>query len=53
MDLATYWPEGDNMQVRFSDKPISREVSENWSVHRSYAEDGELVEVVFLDAVTV
>lgn len=33
------------------DNPIARETSENWNVHKSYAEDGELVEVVFLDAV--
>jgi hypothetical protein len=37
--------------VRFSDKPIAREASENWHVHKSYAADGDLVEVVFLDAV--
>jgi hypothetical protein len=48
---ATYWPEDDILEVRFSDKPIAREVSESWHVHKSYAADGELVEVVFLDAV--
>lgn len=48
---VTYWPEDDILEVRFSDKPIAREVSENWHVHKSYATDGDLVEVVFLDAV--
>jgi hypothetical protein len=51
MNHARYWPEDDILQVRFSDKPIARETSENWNVHKSYAEDGELVEVVFLGAV--
>lgn len=48
---ATYWKDDDILEVRFSDKPIAREVSETWHVHKSYAEDGELVCVVFLDAV--
>ncbi|MBI3916031.1 MAG: DUF2283 domain-containing protein [Betaproteobacteria bacterium] len=48
---ATYWNDDDILEVRFSDKPIAREVSENWRVHKSYAADGELVAVVFLDAV--
>ncbi len=51
MNHASYWPEDDILQVHFSDKPITRETSVNWNVHKSYAEDGELVEVVFLDAV--
>ena len=48
---ATYWKDDDILEVRFSDKPISRETSERWHVHKSYADDGELVAVVFLDAV--
>lgn len=51
MNYARYWPEDDILQVRFSAKPIARETSENWNMHKSYAADGELVEVVFLDAV--
>lgn len=27
---ATYWKEDDILDVRFSDKPIAREVSESW-----------------------
>lgn len=48
---ATYWKDDDILEVRFSEKPIARETSENWHVHKSYAADGELVAVVFLDAV--
>jgi len=31
-------------------KPIVREVSQDWSTHVSYAEDGSIVDVVILDA---
>ena len=48
---ATYWNEDDILEVQFSDQPIAREVSENWHVHKSYTANGELVAVVFLDAV--
>ncbi len=48
---ATYWKDDDILEVRFSDKSIARESSESWHVHKSYAADGELVAVVFLDAV--
>lgn len=50
MHYARYWPEDDILEVRFCDKPIVRETSENWNVHKSYAVGGELVEVVVLDA---
>jgi len=32
---ATYWKDDDLLEVRFSDKPIAREVSESWYVHKS------------------
>ena len=48
---ATYWKDDDILGVRFSDKPIARETSESWHVHKSYAADGELAAVVFIDAV--
>lgn len=48
---ATYWKDDDLLEVRLSDKSVAREVSENWHVHKSYAEDGELACVVFLGAV--
>ncbi len=33
-----------------SDKPIVREVSQDWHTHIGYAEDGTMVEIVLLDA---
>ena len=48
---ATYWKDDDILEVRLSDKPISRETSERWHVHKSYSDDGEFVAVIFLDAV--
>jgi hypothetical protein len=32
-------------------KPISREVSQDWNINLSFAEDGSIVELVILDAV--
>ena len=48
---ATYWKDDYILDVRCSDKPISREASESWHIHTSYAADGELIAVVFIDAV--
>ena len=47
---TTYFDEDDILVIRLSDKPISREVSQDWSTHISYAEDGTAVEVVLLEA---
>ena len=47
---TTYFDEDDILVIRLSDKPISREVSQEWSTHISYAEDGTTVEVVLLEA---
>jgi len=48
---TTYYPQDDILEIHFSDKPVAREVSQDWNVNLSYAEDGSLVEVVILDAV--
>ena len=48
---TTYYPQDDILEIRFSDKPIVREVSQDWNVNVSYAEDGSIVELVILDAV--
>ena len=48
---TTYYPQDDILEIHFSDKPIAREVSQDWNVNLSYAADGSLVEVVILDAV--
>jgi hypothetical protein len=47
---ATYYDGDDILVVRLSDKPVHREVSQDWCAHISYAEDGTAVEVVLLDA---
>jgi hypothetical protein len=47
---TTYFDEDDILVIRLSDKPITREVSQNWNTHISYAEDGSEVEVVLLEA---
>ncbi|OIN94399.1 MAG: hypothetical protein AUJ20_00695 [Comamonadaceae bacterium CG1_02_60_18] len=47
---TTYYNEDDIMVTHLSDKPIVREVSQDWNTHISYAEDGTTVEVVVLDA---
>ncbi len=47
---TTYFDEDDILVIRLSNKPIVREVSQDWNTHISYAEDGSVVEVVLLDA---
>ena len=46
----TYYEADDILVIRLSDKPIAREVSQDWHTHISYAEDGTAVEIVMLDA---
>jgi Protein of unknown function (DUF2283) len=48
---TTYYPQDDILEIRFSEKPISREVSQDWNINVSFAEDGSIVELVILDAV--
>jgi hypothetical protein len=47
---TTYFEADDTLVLHLSDKPIVREVSQDWYTHVSYAEDGSAVEVVVLDA---
>ena len=47
---SIYFENDDNLQIRVSDKPIVREVSQDWHTNLSYAEDGTIVEIVLLDA---
>lgn len=49
---AVYYPQDDILELRFSDKAIVREAAQDWNVAVSYAEDGSVVEIVILDAVT-
>ena len=46
---SIYFKYDDILQIRVSDKPIVREVSQDWRTNISYAEDGTIVEVVLLD----
>jgi hypothetical protein len=48
---TTYYPQDDILEIRFSERPISREVSQDWNINLSFAEDGSVVELVILDAV--
>ena len=45
-----YFENGDILHIRVSDKPIVREISQDWNTNISYAEDGSIVEIVLLDA---
>jgi hypothetical protein len=47
---TTYHVDDDILEIRISDKPISREVSHGWNVNIAYAEDGSVVEIVLLEA---
>ena len=47
---TTYYDTEDTLVIHLSDKPIVREVSQDWHTHLSYAEDGTAVELVILEA---
>ncbi len=47
---SIYFENDDILQIRISDKPIAREVSQDWHTNISYAADGTIVEIVLLDA---
>jgi uncharacterized protein YuzE len=49
--MRTTYDEADDILVlHLCEKPISKEVSQDWNTHISYAEDGSIVEVVILEA---
>ena len=49
--MRTTYDEADDILVlHLSEKPIDKEVSQDWFTHISYAEDGSIVEIVILDA---
>lgn len=48
--LTIYFEEDDILVIHLSEKPITREVSQDWNSHISYAADGTSVEIVLLDA---
>jgi len=45
-----YDAQDDILTVHISDKPIAREVSQDWNTCISYAADGSVVELVILEA---
>ena len=47
---TTYDEADDIMVLHLSEKPIVKEVSQDWNTHISYADDGTVVEVVILEA---
>ena len=50
---AIYFEGDDILQIRVSDKPTTRETSQDWHTHISYAEDNSIVEIVLLGAMKV
>lgn len=50
---TTYYDKDDILVMHLSDKPIAREVSQDWNTHISYAADGTTVEVVVIDAAAI
>ncbi len=50
---TTYFDDDDILVMHLSDKPVAREVSQDWNTHISYAADGTMVEVVVLDAAAI
>lgn len=47
---TTYDSEDDILVVHLSEKPVVKEVSQDWNTHISYADDDTIVEVVILEA---
>ena len=45
-----YFPDDDILEIRVSEKPVTREVSHGWNLNISYAGDGSVVEIVLLEA---
>ena len=47
---TTYFSEDDILVIQLSDKKVTREESHGWNVNISFAEDGEVTEIVILEA---
>ena len=47
---TTYFEEDDTLVIHLSDKAITKEISQDWNTHISYAADGTAVELVILEA---
>lgn len=47
---AIYFDNNDTLFLRLSDKPIIKDVSQDWHTQVSYADDGSAVEVLIRNA---
>ena len=47
---TTSYPDDDILEIKFSDRPIVREVSQDWNTCLSYDAEGKVVEMVILMA---
>jgi hypothetical protein len=47
---TTYYEDDDILVLKLSDKPIAREISQDWNINVSYDAEGGIVEVVVLEA---
>ena len=45
-----YYEDDDILVIRLSDNPIEKEVSQGWNVNVSYDKDGQIVQMVILEA---
>ena len=50
---TTYFDDDDTLVIRLSDKPVVREISQDWRTHVSFAADGSVVETVILEAARI
>jgi hypothetical protein len=48
--MKTTYFDDDTLVILLSDNPLTREVSQDWNKHISYAADGTIVEIVILEA---
>ncbi|WP_422101585.1 DUF2283 domain-containing protein [Vreelandella sp.] len=49
--MRTTYDEADDILVlHLSEKPVAREISQDWNTHISYADDNTIVEIVVLEA---
>ena len=46
---TVYDEEDDILTMHLSDKPVVKEISQDWNTHVIYAEDGSIVEIVILE----
>jgi len=47
---TTYYEGDDILVIHVSDKPIVREISQDWNTNVSFAADGSIAEIVLLEA---